>query len=371
MDLYQPGDEVYLIHSRQYGWIVERWDEDSWIVDLDGDHIPVHEEDMKPADEADQAEVADDVPPISADFKIAMESPAAMMTYERTTDQAIPGVPATKPQSGFYQLFVPSPYQRYERWIVNATRLGYQAQIPEWPEFAGRQDLPAGARLPLGHFVMDALHEQEALTLKLFWKEKDAFGRILERSFQKDLRIRTKAFVKQVAAFQESQQNGRQQGQQQGRQQAQQEGIVFMIFAEKPPEGPNFPHFPNLVSNYLREPDPSFQVKSKLPFSNRKPASKREPFSTEIDLHADKLIDHPEKLHPAEILAIQLSRATHYLDQAVVQKARVVYLIHGLGSGRLRQELHEMLRANSHVKHFCNEYFPQYGFGATEVQLHT
>jgi dsDNA-specific endonuclease/ATPase MutS2 len=46
-----------------------------------------------------------------------------------------------------------------------------------------------------------------------------------------------------------------------------------------------------------------------------------------------------------------------------------VYLIHGLGTGRLREELHDMLRRHPRVRGFQNSHFPRYGFGATEVLL--
>ena len=42
-------------------------------------------------------------------------------------------------------------------------------------------------------------------------------------------------------------------------------------------------------------------------------------------------------------------------------------VIHGVGSGKLRDEIHEILRAKRKVKSFVNRYDPRYGYGATEI----
>jgi dsDNA-specific endonuclease/ATPase MutS2 len=42
-------------------------------------------------------------------------------------------------------------------------------------------------------------------------------------------------------------------------------------------------------------------------------------------------------------------------------------VIHGNGSGRLRDEIHQLLRSRSEVKSFVNQYHPLFGYGATEI----
>jgi dsDNA-specific endonuclease/ATPase MutS2 len=44
-------------------------------------------------------------------------------------------------------------------------------------------------------------------------------------------------------------------------------------------------------------------------------------------------------------------------------------VIHGVGSGRLRDEIHDLLRLKREVKSFVNQYHPSYGYGATEIYL--
>lgn len=42
-------------------------------------------------------------------------------------------------------------------------------------------------------------------------------------------------------------------------------------------------------------------------------------------------------------------------------------VIHGVGSGKLKDEIHEILKTKKEVKTFVNQYHPNFGYGATEV----
>jgi dsDNA-specific endonuclease/ATPase MutS2 len=42
-------------------------------------------------------------------------------------------------------------------------------------------------------------------------------------------------------------------------------------------------------------------------------------------------------------------------------------VIHGIGSGKLKDEIHEILKYRKDVKSFVNQYDPRFGYGATEV----
>lgn len=88
-----------------------------------------------------------------------------------------------------------------------------------------------------------------------------------------------------------------------------------------------------------------------------------------IDLHIEKLHDKPGSLNPAEILHLQLETFERYLHLAEVHHLKEFTVIHGIGSGRLRDEIHEILRYRKGVRSFVNQYHPWYGYGATEIFL--
>jgi hypothetical protein len=92
-----------------------------------------------------------------------------------------------------------------------------------------------------------------------------------------------------------------------------------------------------------------------------------EPARSELDLHAEKLTDKPGALDNFEILTLQLQTFEKYVDLAVAHHLPSMIVIHGVGTGKLRDEIHEILRTKRNVKSFINRYDPRYGYGATEI----
>ena len=93
------------------------------------------------------------------------------------------------------------------------------------------------------------------------------------------------------------------------------------------------------------------------------------PARTVVDLHIEKITDEWKKLSNFEILTLQLKEFEKYFDLAVAHRQSSIIFIHGLGTGKLRDEVHEQLRLKKEVKYFVNQYHPSYGYGATEVFL--
>nr|MBX2845837.1 Smr/MutS family protein [Saprospiraceae bacterium] len=56
-------------------------------------------------------------------------------------------------------------------------------------------------------------------------------------------------------------------------------------------------------------------------------------------------------------------------QEAVELHIQRVYIIHGIGSGRLKTEVYDFLYKHPKVVRFANDYHPQYGMGATEVKF--
>jgi hypothetical protein len=57
-------------------------------------------------------------------------------------------------------------------------------------------------------------------------------------------------------------------------------------------------------------------------------------------------------------LAIQLKSIEKYYDLAIAHLQPSLIVIHGVGSGRLRDEIHELLKVRKEVKTFVNQYDP-------------
>ncbi len=91
------------------------------------------------------------------------------------------------------------------------------------------------------------------------------------------------------------------------------------------------------------------------------------PARSVVDLHIEKLSDDWKHLSNGEILNIQLKEFEKWYELALAHHQPVLTIIHGVGSGRLRNEIHDELRLKRDVKSFVNQYHPSYGYGATEI----
>lgn len=91
------------------------------------------------------------------------------------------------------------------------------------------------------------------------------------------------------------------------------------------------------------------------------------PARTVVDLHIEKLSNDWEHLSNAEILDIQLREFEKWYELALAHHQSHLIIIHGVGSGRLRDEIHDILRLKKEVKSFVNQYHPSFGYGATEI----
>ena len=92
-----------------------------------------------------------------------------------------------------------------------------------------------------------------------------------------------------------------------------------------------------------------------------------EPARSVIDLHIEKLSDDWKHLSNYEILSLQLKTFEKFYHLSVLHHQSSLIVIHGVGEGRLRNEIHELLHSKKEVKTFVNQYHPLYGYGATEI----
>ncbi len=94
-----------------------------------------------------------------------------------------------------------------------------------------------------------------------------------------------------------------------------------------------------------------------------------EPPKYEVDLHIEKLTPDWRNLSNFEMLTLQLNNFEKYLDLAIAHHQHNLIVIHGVGTGKLKDEIHEILKSRREVRSFINQYDPRYGYGATEIFL--
>jgi hypothetical protein len=90
-------------------------------------------------------------------------------------------------------------------------------------------------------------------------------------------------------------------------------------------------------------------------------------FNSELDLHIENLINDHKGLTNSQILTIQVSHFDRYVEKAIRLGVDRVFIIHGIGKGKLRDAITTRLIQEYDFHTFKNEYHPRYGFGATEI----
>ena len=101
---------------------------------------------------------------------------------------------------------------------------------------------------------------------------------------------------------------------------------------------------------------------------SRKHANKSGVLEMEVDLHIEELMENYSNMSNAEIIMVQLSHFQKALDKAISNNMHKIIFIHGVGSGRLKNEIHSFLNGRDDLQ-FYDASYKKYGYGATEVVI--
>lgn len=343
--LYAIGTKVRLRYTGERGTITGILDGDMLQVRLEKDpdfEIPAFEEDLIRDEDAE---------PVSAGAKFVQGKP----------EKKPEAPPARRLQSqykilkpkGLQLLFEPMPgrdgsVSRYKVWLLNDTPMEF---LIEFDLFTHARDvlsidekMPAITALELGDFLSDDLNESPEVFIRV--RRITTAG--LDEPLEHTLKIKPKQFfnslltapILNVLAYQ------------------------FVLIDKFEPEGDSSDSdLKAFAKQQARKP---VRESNSRPFKAFDPAALAS-FNPEIDLHIQNLINGYARLDKGEILRIQLQHCQRFVEQAIRLGAPRVFLIHGVGEGKLKNAIAEMLRANPQVAKFKNEYHHKYGYGATEV----
>ena len=343
--LYAIGTKVRLRFTGDRGTITGLLDGGMLQVRLDNDpdfEIPTFEEDLQ-RDEAAE--------PISAGAKFIQgkqeKKPEAPPARRLQSQYKI-----LKPK-GLQLVFEPMPgrdgsVSRFKVWILNDTSSEF---LMEFDLFTHARDvlsvddkIHASTALELGDFLSDDLNEAPEAFLRV--RRITTAG--VDEPIEHTLKIKPKAFfnslltapILNVLAYQ-----------------------FVMIDKFEQEDGKE----ESDLKSYAKQ-----QVSKPVRESNSRPYKAFDPealanFVTEIDLHIQSLLNGHARLDKSEIMRIQLQHCQRFVEKAARLGAPRVFLIHGVGEGKLKDAIADQLKANPDVVKFKNEYHHKYGYGATEV----
>ncbi len=86
-----------------------------------------------------------------------------------------------------------------------------------------------------------------------------------------------------------------------------------------------------------------------------------------IDLHIENLIDSHNRMSNHEILTLQLKSFKSFLQNSRSDRATQILVVHGVGTGRLKSELKEIVKGINGAEMFDADYLG-YGKGASIIE---
>jgi len=332
---YQLGDRVLLLHSNEEGQIVEIISDKVVVVDVDGVKFPAYtdqidfpyfkrfSEKKKPAPKARQYIDSLKIEKSSARYKVEDGVWLAFLpVYNK-------------------DIFDDDVVESLKLFLVNQTaeHLRFQYTL----RFAGEKDMELKNEiLPFSDFYLhDVLFEKLNdsprfdFEFSLLEARKD-----LAEYFEASVKLKPKQLFQKITELQSK----------------QLAHFSVPLFKEYPKRevAEKFDLGALTASGYHVVEASRFKTRA-------------EPARTVIDLHIEKLTDHPEQLSNLAMLDLQLKTFEKYFDLAYLHRQPTLIVVHGLGSGKLRDEIHDILRLKKEVKSFVNQYHPSFGYGATEI----
>lgn len=98
-------------------------------------------------------------------------------------------------------------------------------------------------------------------------------------------------------------------------------------------------------------------------------SNKLENASDIIDLHLEQHQTGRTAIPAHDALFYQLDIFEKALDRAVASGKLEFRVVHGLGKGKLKQEIYKLLEKHPQVKSFENTYHSKFGYGSTIIYL--
>lgn len=92
-----------------------------------------------------------------------------------------------------------------------------------------------------------------------------------------------------------------------------------------------------------------------------------EPAPDKIDLHIEAINPEYEKLHPSEIVAIQMKIFEQTIERGIASGKHSIIVIHGVGDGILKKKIRNYCSTHPRIKNCSDPLVNHYGVGATEI----
>ena len=332
---YQVGDKVLILHSNEEGEIIEILNDKMVIVDVKGVKFPVYMDEI--------------------DFPYFRQFSSKKMFPQKKEKKYVDDVrkeksPVHKIVDGVWLSFLPvmdidefgdDVVEELKVHIINRTyssyKFYYRLQFFGKSEFELKNQVNSFADFYLHDVPFSDMSDSPVFTFEFSLvqpeKTKSAF-------YESSLKLRPKQLFEKI-------------------EEIKKKGEATFSYRL-------FEHYPDKPEEEKLTLD-SLSAKGVKIYNAKEARKHLAPARTVVDLHIEKLLEDWHHLSNGEILNIQLKEFEKWYELAIAHRQSHLIVIHGVGSGRLRDEIHDALRLKREVKSFVNQYHPSFGYGATEI----
>ena len=330
---YQVGDTVLLLHSQEEGEVVEILNDEMMLIDVAGVRFPVY---------SDQV----DFPYFKRFSEKKIVAPKKEKKYidnvktdkEKQKNKVAPGVWLSFLPVFDKDVFDDDVVEKFKIYLINQTEdsleFSYQIMFKGTPDFHLNNTI-----LPVSDFYLHDIPFEDLNNSPKFEFDFSLTTPDKRRAehFEANFKIKAKQLFQKIEEMRLK----------------NEPTFSFILFEKYPDKTEEI--IPDYTNTHGRLYDIS-QAKGKL----------ESPRSV-VDLHIEKLTDNWKSLSNFEILTIQLTYFEKYYNLAIAHQQPNLIVIHGVGTGKLRNEIHEILKTKKEVRTFANQYHNDFGFGATEI----
>jgi Smr domain len=330
---YQLGDRVLILHSNEEGEVVDIINDKMVLIDVEGVRFPVYMDQI-------------DFPYFKrfSEKKIIENKKDKVYIDNIKKEKA---TPRYKVSEGLWLSFLPvfdknifddDVVESFKLYLINQT--GEPYNFVYRINFSGSSDFELKNQIfSLTDFYLhDVPFEQmnDAPKFEFDFSLINPDKKRTER-FETSLKIKAKALFKKIEEM----------------RMKNEPTFSFLLFEK----------YPDKIDEIV----PEYTNTQGLLYDASKAQQNLEPARSVIDLHIEKLSNDWKRLTNFEILSLQLSTFEKYYNLAIAHHQPNLIVIHGIGTGKLREEIHEILKSKKEVKSFVNQYHHNFGFGATEI----
>ncbi len=347
--LFAVGSRVRLIHTGAEGTVSELLEHGMVSVLLDdGDEIPVFAEDL--IRDEDYRAANRNKPPVKAKI---VKGPADK-TPEPPDSPDVHSQYSILKSLGVQLAFEPkyrrdASVEKYDIHLINDTQydvlFAFSMSLEKVLKLKSNGKIDSVSAISLGELLFDNLNDDPEILIECWQITTMGTG----KKFSKTIRIKPQQFFKRMRT-----------------------APILNIRVH------HYILFENFDSEAITEEDLQTYTKRNIRpalhssvFSHldKYSVSELAHFNPELDLHIENLVTDTDGLNNAEKLRIQLRHFDEFIAKAIRLGVPRVFVIHGVGKGKLRNEIATRLINNPDVVTFKNEFHPRYGYGATEVVI--